>query len=90
MYANMAANNIDNLLDIEEEDLIVQAAATAAIGAAIVVLNYAQAYYNKTPYHNSALAGATWVVKLLTGHPEHIRCELEVHKHVFQALIAAL
>jgi len=90
MYANMDPNNSNDLLDIEEEDLIVQAAATAAIGAAIAVLNYIQAYYDKTPYHNSALTGATWVVELLTGHPERICHELGVHKHVFRALIAAL
>jgi len=90
MYANMDPNDSNNLLDIEEEDLIVQAAATAAIGAAIAVLNYTQAYYDKTPYHNSALTGAAWVVELLTGHPEHICNELGVHKHIFQALIAAL
>jgi len=87
MYANMAANNIDDFLDIEEEDLIVQAAATAAIGTAIVVLNYAQAHYNKTPYHNSALTGAAWVIELLTGHPECICHELGVHKHVFGLLL---
>ena len=42
------------------------------------------------PYHTSALTGHAWVVELLTGHPERIRCELGVHQHVFLALIEEL
>ena len=76
--------------DLDEEDLIVQAAVTAAISATLVVIDYSQTYYNKTPYHDSALSGAAWVCKLLRGHPKRIRKELGVHKYVFQALIVAL
>lgn len=47
-------------------------------------------YYDKTPYHTSALSGEAWVRELLNGHPKRIRCELGVHKHVFQALINEL
>ncbi len=39
------------------------------------------------PYHTSILSGAEWVMELLAGHPERIRCELGVHRHVFSALI---
>jgi hypothetical protein len=42
------------------------------------------------PYHTSALSGEAWVVELLTGHPERIRCELGVHAHVFGKLISEL
>ena len=41
-------------------------------------------------YHDSALSGGTWVLELLMGHPERIRKELGVHKHVFYALIHSL
>ncbi|KAF8235178.1 hypothetical protein L208DRAFT_1175546, partial [Tricholoma matsutake] len=37
-----------------------------------------------------ALLGIAWVAELLNGHPKHIHCELGVHKHVFQILIAYL
>jgi len=87
--------NIDNYVsdeeeDIEEEDLIIQAAITASISAALATLDYSQRYYNKIPYHNSALSGAAWVCKLLRGHPKCICKKLEVHKHVFRALIVVL
>ena len=42
------------------------------------------------PYHTSALLGEEWVMELITGHPERIRCELGVHVEVFQALIIEL
>ena len=76
--------------DLAEEDLVIQAATTSAIAATLAVLNYTQRYYNKRPFHDSALFGVAWVCELLSGHPEHIYGELGVHKHVFQALITAL
>jgi hypothetical protein len=51
---------------------------------------YSDTYYDKQPYHTSALSGAAWVTELLAGHPERIRCELGVHKHVFYTLINLL
>jgi hypothetical protein len=42
------------------------------------------------PYHTSILTGEGWVLELLTGHPERIRCELGVHRHVFLELIFEL
>jgi hypothetical protein len=80
--------NDDN--DQVEEELVVAAAATAVMGAALSVLNYYKTYYDKTPYHDSAFTGAAWVSELLAGHPKRIRQELGVQKHVFQALITAL
>ena len=76
--------------DIEEEDLIIQTAVTASISAALATLDYSQRYYNKIPYHDSALSGAAWVCELLRGHPKCIHKELGVHNHVFRALIVAL
>ena len=39
------------------------------------------------PYHTSALTGQEWVMELIVGHPECIRCELGVHAHIFEHLI---
>ena len=83
-------NYADEEEDIEEEDLVIQATTTATISAALAAIDYSQTYYDKTPYHDSALSGAALVCELLTGHPKRIRKELGVHKHVFQALIVAL
>ena len=43
---------------MEEEDIAALAAAVAAIAAAYAIIDYSK-YYDKTPYHNSALSGAT-------------------------------
>jgi len=42
------------------------------------------------PYHTSALTGEEWVIELIVGHPERIRCELGVRADVFQALVTEL
>ena len=42
------------------------------------------------PYHTSALSGHAWVMELLDGHPDRIKNELGMRKHVFHALVAAL
>jgi hypothetical protein len=54
------------------------------------IIQYIRQHYNKQPYHTSALHGHDWVQELLNGHPERIRSELGVHKHIFVALIAEL
>ena len=36
----------------------------------------------------SVLTGEDWVMELLSGHPECIRCELGVRQHVFASLIS--
>lgn len=46
--------------------------------------------YEREPYHTSILTGQGWVMELLDGHPERIRCELGVHQHVFLELIQEL
>jgi hypothetical protein len=42
------------------------------------------------PYHTSILSGAGWLMELLLGHPDRIRCELGVSKHVFEVLVTEL
>lgn len=55
-----------------------------------MIIQYIRQHYHKQPYHTSALRGYDWVQELLNGHPERIRSQLGVHKHVFMALIAEL
>src|SRR5260221_510873 len=54
------------------------------------VISFAGPLYDKEDYHTSALSGAAWVLELLEGHPNRIRCELGVNKHVFRYLISYL
>jgi hypothetical protein len=68
----------------------VMAALTIANIVVTAALIYADPFYNKIPYHTSSLTGADWVLELLNGHPERIRNELGVHKHVFCGLIDEL
>jgi hypothetical protein len=42
------------------------------------------------PYHTSILTGEGWVLELLAGHPERIRCELGMRREVFIQLITEL
>ena len=44
----------------------------------------------REPYHTSILTGEGWVMELLSGHRNRIRCELEVSHDVFAALILEL
>jgi len=69
---------------------ILQLGALVVQTITTVALVYAEPLYNRTPYHTSALSDADWVRELLEGHPERICCELGVHKHVFQLVVATL
>ena len=57
---------------------------------ATAIVHYSSSLYNKQEYHTSALTGHAWVLELLTGHPDRIRCELGVRHHVFDQLITTL
>jgi hypothetical protein len=69
------------------------AAAAAAFFVNTVVCAaqvFSASFYDKTPYHTSALSGHAWVQELINGHPERIKCELGMRLFVFQALVEAL
>jgi hypothetical protein len=55
-----------------------------------MLINMLCPYYLKMPYHTSVLSGYGWILELLNGHPEQIRMELGVHKHVFLKFIDEL
>ena len=44
----------------------------------------------REPYHTSILTGEGWVMELLKGHPNCIRCELGVSHNIFLKLINEL
>lgn len=54
------------------------------------IVAYKSGHYNRQEYHTSALSGYAWVLELLTGHPDRIRCELGVSHYVFETLIHTL
>jgi hypothetical protein len=72
-------------MDLDDE--AVDLAALAACLAGVASLIYYTESQTRIPYHTSALSGIQWVIELLEGHPERIRCELGVHKEVFERLI---
>ena len=76
--------------ELNEQQLLFHYLALFTFAAGAAALAYGLPLYDKTPYHTSALSGAAWVIELLNGHPERIRNELGVHKHVFLGLVAAL
>ena len=49
-----------------------------------------EARSNPQPHHTSILTAAGWLFELLLGHPDRIRCELGIRKHVFEALVNEL
>jgi hypothetical protein len=55
-----------------------------------MLIEMLQPYYLKQPYHTSVLSGYGWLMELLNGHPERIRTELGVHKHIFLELVDEL
>ena len=95
MYSSDKDSSTRDLLEEEQQHqhvrkMMFMAAFTMANIVATAALIYADPLYNKVPYHTSALSGANWVRELLDGHPERIRNELGVHKHVFCALVEEL
>lgn len=76
--------------DSEEERELECNSIYLLMKASEAVVEYAAPLYDKIPYHTSVLSGEAWVLELLNGHPKRIRCELGVHKHVFNALIKEL
>ena len=45
---------------------------------------------NPQPYHTSALSGEAWLIELILGHPDCIRCELGMDVHTFKAVTLEL
>jgi hypothetical protein len=83
----------DSSSDSDDEQwrlLMLQCATLVTFAGGAAALAYGLPLFDKTPYHTSALSGADWVRELLDGHPERIRNELGVHKHVFEGIITAL
>lgn len=69
---------------------VIRATAIVVNVAVQATIIYSASHYDQIPYHTLALSGAAWVAELMNGHPEHIRCELGVHLHVFQIIVEYL
>ena len=79
-----------SISDHDSEEEIEDMAIYLMMKAAEAVVEYATPLYDKIPYHTSALSGEAWVLELINGHPKRIRCELGVHKHIFNTLLEDL
>jgi len=79
-----------SISDHDSEEEIKDMAIYLMMKAAEAVVEYATPLYDKIPYHTSALSGEAWVLELINGHPKRIRCELGVHKHIFNTLLEDL
>ena len=42
------------------------------------------------PYHTSALSGEVWLIELILGHPDCIRCELGMDVHTLKSVTLEL
>lgn len=62
----------------------------ALIAVITTLLAFLDTPKDPEPYHTSILSGQGWVDELLSGHPDHICCKLEVRREVFIELIAVL
>ncbi|KAF8812762.1 hypothetical protein BYT27DRAFT_7082953 [Phlegmacium glaucopus] len=58
----------------EAQRLAAAAAAFVVNAVACAAQIYAGSFYDKTPYHTSALTGEMWVAELMSGHPNRINC----------------
>jgi len=90
------AVNTDELEEFQLEHILKMffsashAAVQVSDAASHAIQMYSGSYYDKQPYHTSILTGLGWVNELLTGHPDHIWCELGVRHHVFHVLLSLL
>jgi hypothetical protein len=55
-----------------------------------IIIAYMTPFLDKQPYHTSVLTGHAWVQELINGHPDWIKTELGMRKHVFHALLHEL
>jgi hypothetical protein len=72
------------------QKLLIQILGIIVNSIVVAIIAFAIPLYDKQAYHTSALSGTAWILELLEGHPEHICCELGVHKHVFHFLVSYL
>jgi hypothetical protein len=78
--------------NMDQITLLRAAAMFTSLVTAAVVLAASVNMTEPIPYHTSALRGQDWVDELLDlkAHPDRIKNELGVRRHVFLALVAAL
>ena len=70
--------------------LFIQAAGIFISSVAMAAQIYSAPLFDKVPYHTSALSGEAWLLELIEGHPERIKTELGMQRHVFLRLVEEL
>ena len=73
-----------------QRKLLLQALAIFVNTVAFAVTIFAEPFYDKTPYHTSALSGHAWVQELISGHPLQIKTELGMRLELFKCLVDEL
>jgi len=83
-----AGNHSEEVQQHALRNTAILVSAIISLTATIVECNNVRK--NPQPYHTSVLSGEAWLIELLLGHPERIRCELGMHAHVFTRLVDTL
>lgn len=76
--------------EIQRFHMLRMAAAMIAQLVMGLIIAYMTPFLEKQPYHTSLLTGHAWVQELTHGHPDRIKTELGMRKHVFHALVHEL
>jgi hypothetical protein len=94
---NPTLNVIRQFSSIEDDEIAVRSrrrrhGTVAVMVSAIIAtaMEIISALYDKQDYHTSVLSGQAWVLELINGHPDRIRCELGVSHRVFDHLLSNL
>jgi hypothetical protein len=79
-----SSSEFDEMMARSRRRRIIMTMVATILAAAMEIIS---GLFDKQEYHTSALSGHGWVMELLNGHPDRIRCELGVSHHVFDLLL---
>ena len=82
-----SSSESDDMISRSRRRRIIMTMVVTVLAAATELIS---SLYDKQEYHTSVLSGHGWVTELLNGHPDRIRCELGVSRHVFDLLLSDL
>jgi hypothetical protein len=82
-----SSSEFDEMMARSRRRRIIMTMVATILAAAMEIIS---GLFDKQEYHTSALSGHGWVMELLNGHPDRIRCELGVSHHVFDLLLSNL
>jgi hypothetical protein len=82
-----SSSEFDEMMARSRRRRIIMTMVATILAAAMEIIS---GLFDKQEYHTSALSGHGWVMELLNGHLDRIRCELGVSHHVFDLLLSNL